>query len=514
MSPPLFGFEGGLTLDGRRHNRDLAIEPGPLPRTLILPLHQHVGEPAEPVVSLGETVLRGQLVARAENYVCAPIHASTSGTVVAIEDRPVPHPSGLSAPCIVIESDGEDRVAPPLPAIDDPATTPARILRARVREAGIVGLGGAAFPTAIKLNPPADAPPDTLIANAVECDTHITCDDRLLRERPERVLDGVAIVADMLGVSRVRVAVEEDKPEAARSLRSALAASGLADTRGQDWAVVDVPKRYPAGSERQLIHNLTGRRVPRDGLPKDVGVITSNVGTFAAIHRAVRHGEPLTQRVVTVTGDGVHRPANVEARIGTPMAELIDHCGGYREGVYQLVMGGSLMGTALLSDTVPLIKASNCLLAATPSELPPAAPPLPCIRCGACADVCPESLAPQQIYWHTRARDYERADDWGAFDCIECGACAWVCPSHIPLVQYFRHAKGAIAQKEQEKARAELARRRHEFRQERLEREKREQAERRRRKKAALRESKDDRKATIDAALARARQKKTPEKEE
>lgn len=407
MSGGLYGFAGGLTLDGRRFTRDRPIEPGPLPRTLILPLHQHVGEPAEPVVSVGERVLRGQMVAQADNYVCAPVHASTSGTVVAIEDRQVPHPSGLAAPCIVIESDGDDRAAPPMAVIDDPAGTPARVLRARVREAGIVGLGGAAFPTAIKLNPPSDTLPDTLIANGVECDTHITCDDRLMRERPEQILDGVATAADMLNVVRIRIAVEGDKPEAARALRDALAASGLADDGRRDWAVVDVPKRYPAGSERQLIHNLTGRRVPSDGLPKDVGVITSNVGTFAAIHRAIRHGEPLIRRIVTITGDGVRRPANVEARIGTPMAELIDHCGGYHDGVYQLVMGGSLMGTALLSDDVPLIKASNCLLAATPSELPPAEPPMPCIRCGACAEACPERLAPQQIYWHTRARDYD-----------------------------------------------------------------------------------------------------------
>ena len=513
MNGPLHGFRGGLDLDGRRHTRDQAIRPGPLPRTLVLPLHQHIGEPAEPVVAVGDTVLRGQPVARADNYVCAPVHASSSGTVVAIEDRPVPHPSGLSAPCIVIETDGEDRWAPPLPPIDNPTDTPARVLRARIREAGIVGLGGAAFPTAIKLNPPTDTPPDTLIVNGVECDTHLTCDDRLMRERPTEILSGAAIAAGMLGAGRVRVAVESDKPEAAHALERALEDSGLAHGP-LAWTIDRIPKRYPAGSERQLIENLTGRRVPPDGLPKDVGAITSNVATFGAIHRAVRYGEPLTQRIVTVTGDGVRQPGNLEARIGTPVSELIAHCGGYQEDVAQLVMGGSLMGRSLLDDAVPVIKGTNCLLAATPVELTPAAPAMPCIRCGACAEVCPEALTPQQIYWHTRSRDYALADDWGVFDCIECGACAWVCPSQIPLVQYFRHAKGAIAEREKEQARAELARRRHEFRQERLEREKQEQAERRRRKKEALKQGKDDRKATINAALARARRKKSAEKED
>jgi electron transport complex protein RnfC len=496
----LWPFPGGVRLESHKEiSTGVPIEAAPIPRELVIPLRQHVGETPELLVEVGEQVLAGQMLAQASSYLSAAIHASSSGTITAIEPRPVPHPSGLSALCVVIETDGEDRWAEPLPPLDYLQAEP-ELIRRRAREAGIVGLGGAAFPAAVKL----DAQVQTLILNAAECEPYISCDDMLMRERAVEVVEGLKILRRALGAEHCVIGIEDNKPQAYEAL---LAAVGEADIE-----IVQVPTRYPAGGEKQLIQTLTGLEVPADGLPLDLGIVCHNVGTAAALHQAVAHGRPLISRIVTVTGAAVARPCNLEVRIGTPMRALIEACDGYSSKVDRLLMGGPMMGFAVQDDALPIVKTSNCILAGTAAEFPRLGEAMPCIRCGACAEACPVSLLPQQLYWFARARDFDKAREYDVFDCIECGACAYSCPSHIPLVQYYRYAKSELWAAERERQQADVARGRHAFRQLRLEREKEEAAERRRRKKEALAQPKaaaaDPKKDAIAAALARAKQKK------
>ncbi len=496
-------FHGGVHLPGHKHESTrLPIRPARLPKTLVIPLGQHIGQPAEPVVSVGERVLKGQLIARAADYVSAPVHASSSGTVVAIEDRPIPHPSGRAAPCIVIETDGQEqwRWRKSLPG-DYRDMDPSH-LRNLIREAGIVGLGGAGFPTAVKLNPLPGKVVETLILNGAECEPYITCDDMLMRERPYDILSGVEIMRHALQAERVVIAVENNKPQAIEALREALRFRKLEER----IELIPVPTIYPAGAEKQLIKVITGREVPSNGLPIDIGVVCHNIGTAAAVHRAIHLGEPLISRIVTIAG-GVAEPRNLEVLIGTPFRELVEECHGVPGTLDKLIMGGPMMGIAVHSDQVPVIKTTNCILAVTVADmpLPHRGYAMPCIRCGRCYDACPMELLPQQLYWHARAKDLEKVQEYHLFDCIECGCCDYVCPSHIPLVQYYRYAKTAIWAQEREREKADLARRRFEARKARLEREKREREQRHKRKRQVKPE---DRQATILAAM----QKKAQEK--
>ncbi|MEJ2382747.1 MAG: electron transport complex subunit RsxC [Gammaproteobacteria bacterium] len=498
-------FHGGLHLPSNKHqSTGLHIARAPVPKRLILPLQQHIGEPAEALVEVGERVLKGQVVARASGYVSVPVHASSSGTVAEIGDHPVPHPSGLSAPCIVIDTDGEDEWTQlPEPTPDYTALDPSA-LRNRVRDAGIVGLGGAGFPSFIKLNPGAGKAVDTLVLNGAECEPYISCDDMLMREHPEQIIRGAQIMRHALHAGRCLIGIEDNKPEAAAALREA-----LKQIDDPTINVVVVPTIYPTGGEKQLIRVLTGKEVPSNGLPLDIGVVCHNVATAAAVYAALHEATPLISRIVTVTGGGVGEPRNLEVRIGTPVRELIEYCGGYTD-VKRLVLGGPMMGFTLLSDDVPITKTSNCILAATLKESPEPPPPMPCIRCGSCAEVCPAQLLPQQLYWHSRSKEFDKVQDYHLFDCIECGCCAYVCPSHIPLVHYYRFAKTEIWAQEREKRKAEQARRRHEFHTARLEREKAEREARMRKKKAALKKddgADDSKKAAIDAAMQRVREK-------
>lgn len=504
MTDRLFRFRGGLQLDGFKalSNREPSL-PADLPERLILPLQQHIGEPSEPVVKVGQAVLKGQLVASSGGYVSVPVHASTSGTVVALDDYPVPHPSGLKAPCIVIEPDGEDRWCERRPVADYAALDPSG-LRNLIRDAGIVGLGGAGFPTFIKLNPGPDRTVDTLILNGTECEPYITCDDRLMRERPEEIVAGARIIRHAVQARHCVIGVEDNKPEALEALR-------VATTDGIE--VVAVPTVYPTGGEKQLIRVLTGREVPSDGLPADAGVLMQNVATAAAVHRAVERGEPLVSRYVTITGRGVPKPRVLEVRLGTPVADLVAQCGGSAEALGALIVGGPMMGFALHDAGVPATKTTNCILAQTRAEIRASAPVMPCIRCGACDEVCPVRLLPQQIYWYARAKDFDKVQDYHVFDCIECGSCAYVCPSHIPLVQYYRFAKTEIWAQEREREKSDAARRRHESRLARLEREKCEREARHREKRAALAarsgEKAGAKKVAIEAALERAKAKRS-----
>ena len=477
MTQKLWHFPGGLHLDGHKAaSTTTPVMAARLPKRLVLPLQQHIGAPAKPLVAVGDHVLKGQVIAAASGYVSVPLHAPTSGSVVEIAEHPIPHPSGLSALCIVLDSDGEDRWGA-RKVIAHPTTVEPSALRNVLREAGIVGLGGAGFPSFIKLNHLPGSVVETLILNGAECEPYITCDDMLMREHAAEILAGLVIMRHALQAKRCVIGIEDNKPEAYAALCQAAQQGGLPEVE-----VIQVPTRYPAGGEKQLIQVLTGKEVPSNGLPIQIGVVCHNVATARAVHRAITHGEPLLTRYVTVTGEGIPTPRNLEVMFGTLMSELITQCGGTADPA-PLLMGGPMMGFALPHANVPVIKTTNCLLLSRPVATPQA---LPCIRCGACAEVCPAQLLPQQLYWHARAKDFAKTQTYNLFDCIECGACATVCPSTIPLVQYYRFAKGEIWAQEREKQKADIARQRHEARLERLALEKAERDARHAEKKAAL----------------------------
>ena len=507
----LHRFPGGLQLeDHKAMATGRPVEPAAVPGELVIPLQQHIGEPAIPMVEIGERVVGGQAIAEAQGNISAFIHASSSGTVTAITERLIPHPSGLTANCIVIETDGRDEFIAPAPLDNWRDANPATIHQ-HVRKAGIVGLGGAAFPTDIKLTADELHRIDRLILNGAECEPYICCDDMLMRERADEVISGALIMMRALATSRCQLAIEDNKPEAEDALRAAIDAADC----NEEIEIISVPSVYPEGGEKQLIQVLTGKEVPSEGLPIDIGIVCHNVGTAAAVHRSVVDGMPLVSRFVAVTGGGVNEPRVLDARIGTPFSALIEAAGSARDSAVRLLMGGPMMGFAIRDDSVPVIKATNCILLATEEEIRPHKEPMPCIRCGECAQVCPASLLPQQLFWHTRARDFDKVEDYDVFDCIECGCCDVVCPSHIPLASHFRFAKTEIWGKEAERARADIARQRHEARQERIEKEKREQEERRQRKKRMLDnlDKGESKKEEIKAAMERAKKKKQERQE-
>ncbi len=501
----LFRFHGGVHLESHKHMATARpIQVADVPARLVLPLNQHVGGPAEALVAEGDRVLRGQPIARPTGYLGAGVHASSSGTVIAVRDHVVPHPSGLSAPCIVIETDGEDRPWEGYDPLSNYRTLNGPALRARVREAGLVGLGGAAFPTAVKLS--AGSGLKALILNGAECEPYICCDDMLLRERADEVVAGAQALLHALEIERCVIAIEDDKPEALAALNAALEREADARLR-----VVPVPCLYPEGGEKQLIQVLTGEEVPANGVPPDIGYLVQNVATAAAVARAVLSGEPLISRIVTVTGHGVTRPGNLEVRLGTPVADVIEACGGYTADARHLIMGGAMMGFPLASADVPVIKATNCLLVATDEDIRPRRPALPCIRCGECGVACPAHLLPQQLYWHARSDNFDAAAETGLFDCIECGCCDVVCPSNIPLTAYFRFAKAEVFAQERERVSSDLARERFEARKNRLEAEAEVKRARTEARKTALKKADGDdgtRKALIDDVVATAKARK------
>ncbi|MDD9892681.1 MAG: electron transport complex subunit RsxC [Gammaproteobacteria bacterium] len=483
----VWSFPGGLHPPQFKDlSNTTPIVKAPLPKRVVLPLHMHIGAPAVPMVEVGDRVLRGQMIAKPEGYVSAPVHASISGHVVSIGPRPIPHPSGLEGECIVIESDGKDEAIAPSETAESFTEVDPSHLRNLVRQAGIVGLGGAAFPSAVKLNPGPSKnnsrPVDTLIINGAECEPYITCDDRLMREEAEEIVAGIRVIMHATGTTRCLIGIEDNKPEAQAAVNAVLTAQKAGHIR-----VVSTPTIYPEGGEKQLVKVLTGKEVPAGGLPSQVGVICQNVGTTRAIYRAVCKGEPLTNRIVTITGRGVNSAQNLEVRIGTPIEDLINFCGGYTADVERLIMGGLMMGFALATDEIPVVKSTNCVLVATKGEVnTEVGDAMPCIRCGECATVCPVKLLPQQLYWHSKADEFEKTQEYNLFDCIECGCCAHVCPSHIPLVQYYRYAKSEIWEQEKDRRKADGARQRFEFREDRIAREEAEKAERAAAKKKQL----------------------------
>ena len=510
----LWHFHGGIHPAGQKKcSTTTAISDALIPSQLILPLSQHIGEPAEPVVKVGQQVKKGQVIAQCQGENCTGLsvylHAPTSGTIRAIDSYPTPHPSGLNSPCIIIDTDGHDTWGERLPTFENYQDIDAEVLYQHIAKAGIVGLGGAGFPTHIKLNSPVI---DTLILNAAECEPYITCDDMLMREAATEIIAGTQMVRHILGdVKRCIIAIEDNKPEAYDALNEHC-------EQHEHIELIKVPTLYPTGGERQLIKILIDQEIGRSELPAQHGIVVQNIATVYAIYHAIQHGTPLLSRTITVTGSAIAEPKNLHALLGTPMHALLNQCGCKSE-VQRLIMGGSMMGFSVPSADLPIVKTSNCLIASCEEDIETSYnDPSPCIRCGSCMEACPINLLPQQMYWYTQSKEFKKVEQHNIFDCIECGCCAYVCPSHIPLVNYYRYAKSEIRSANVEREKSEIARQRHEFRTQRLEREAAERKARHKKKRALPKKTttstttgeddKESKKAVIAAALARAKAKK------
>ena len=494
----LYHFHGGLRL---RHNKKIfceaPVEKMPLATRYFVPLLQHSGREAEPMVTEGQKILKGEQLGCFRQHGNDCVHAPTSGTVTAIANHPISHPSGVEGRCVVIKPDGLDQWKDLDPVGEWEQASPAR-LREIIGGSGIVGLGGAVFPTGFKVRQASERGIHTLILNGSECEPYISCDEMLMREQPDSVILAARILQKAVGANRTVIAIEDQMGEVGRALDESVRKSGVS---GID--IVKVTTIYPEGGENQLIKVLTGLEVPSGGRPTDLGLLCQNVATATAVARAVTEGKPLIERIVTVTGNGMRKPRNLLAQIGTPISNLVDHCGGYAPGAARLVLGGPMMGYALSSDSNPVIKAANCILVLTADDILPPQPEMPCIRCGECARVCPAMLLPQALNWSVRNGLWDDTRDLGLSDCIECGCCDFVCPSHIPLVDWFRFGKSELHLLELERSTAEAARQRFEARGTRLERLKRERKQRIEEKKRALRNDSDKQKK-IAAAIERA----------
>ena len=469
-----FEFPGGIHPPERKlRSSQVALIEARLPSRVMLPLQQHTGQAATPCIAPGDPVKVGSIIAQREGMISSNLHASISGMVAEV-----------SATHITIEGDGQDEWQR-LSTLDWRSTDPVELLE-RLNESGIVGLGGAGFPTHIKARVVERHAIHTLVINAAECEPYITADDLTLRHYANEVLEGAQIIAKLCGAQHIVVGIEDNKPDAIEALRQALP---LAPSNGQLMTaeLKVIPTRYPSGGERQLIKKLLDLNVPSGGLPADVGVLCHNPGTLLAILQAVRDGQPLISRIVTLTGDALTQPGNRWVRLGTSVKELLEQAGLNPSGLNQVIQGGPMMGTPLLTLNTPVTKLTNCLVAATIDELPPLPAESPCIRCGECESVCPVALLPQQLHWYARAKEDVKLESYHLFDCIECGACSYVCPSHIPLVVDYREAKSRIRLQRIETAKAEYAKHRFEFRQARLAREEAEKQARREARQAQQR---------------------------
>lgn len=458
----LFRIRGGVhppaMKEGTAHQ---AIRTLPMPELLYIPLQQHIGAPAEAVVRRGDKVLKGQLLAKSQGAISAPVHAPTSGTIKKIAKHPAPHPSGLPVRTIILEADGRDEWLPLEDALADPFALEGDEIARRVAEAGIVGMGGATFPASVKLGLGKRYKLDSLVINGAECEPYLTCDDRLMQEQADEIIDGIRIMLHALMARQALVAIEMNKPDAVQMMQEAAKAF-------ENIHIVAVPVQYPMGSEKHLVQTLTGKETPAKGLTADIGVVVHNVATAQAVHHAIRYHRPLIARVVTVSGGAVNQPANLLTPIGTPVSVLLDACGGYKEEPARLLGGGPMMGQPLPDTCVPIVKGSGAVLALAASETI-AREAMPCIRCGACVQVCPCGLVPLDMAAFTRKGDMEGANSIGLMDCVSCGSCSYVCPAHIPLVQYFNHAKGALREQQRNKQKQDETKRLAEARSARME---------------------------------------------
>ena len=486
-----------------------------LPKQLIIPLQQHIGREGDLLVSIGEHVLKGQALTLSTNPMVVPIHAPTSGTISAIKMSVIAHPSGLSQLCIIFDVDGDDTWRKREVCHDIELLSNHQIIE-KIANAGIAGMGGAGFPTHIKVNSKVNSKPDInfLIINGVECEPYITADDLLMMEQSNAIVDGIKILDKLLTPAFILIAIENNKPKAIKALQQATA-------NIEKIKVCVVPTKYPAGGEKQLIQILTGKEVTSGQLPIHAGIVMQNVATCFAINEAVRHDTPLIRRVVTVTGQALDKPQNVWALLGTPINFLLEQCSvqHIKNEKQPVIMGGPMMGFSVSSELVPIVKTSNCILVPSKVEMPSAfekeSKEVECIRCGQCSDVCPSQLLPQELQWSAKAKDHAQLKKLNLSDCIDCGACAYVCPSQIPLVHYYRIAKAEILEQQQLDLKAEKAKTRFEARKLRLEKEK--VARQEKQKKAAAARKAVMNKATpeatgaksaVAAALARVKAKK------
>ncbi len=417
--------------------RDQVIEVMPMPQRLVVHFTQNLGAPPEPVIKKGDIVQKGQVIAESRGFVSVPIHAPTSGTVKSIDVYP--HPVGVDMPAAVIVPDGEDEWVEGCNDERDDTGLDGATLKNLIHDAGMVGMGGAAFPTHVKLSPPKEKPIDLLIINGAECEPYLTADHRLMLEKPEGIVAGSSLFARVLGVKRIIVAVEKNKPDAIETIRR-----HIVDRKG--FSVESMNVVYPQGAEKQLIFALTGRRVPAGGLPMDVGVLVQNVGTAFAAYEAVRFGRPLIQRVVTVTGGGIVQPKNILTLIGTTFEDLVAFCGGFHENTGKVISGGPMMGVAQYSLQASVTKGTSGIVLLRQEEIPQFVSDA-CIRCGRCITVCPMRLQPSALSIFVERMHFDEAEDYNVGDCIECGCCAYVCPSRRPLVHHFRRAKAEVRER-------------------------------------------------------------------
>ncbi|MDM5114475.1 electron transport complex subunit RsxC [Aeromonas salmonicida] len=459
----LWDFHGGIHPPENKHQSSLTpvVDAG-LPPQLIIPVRQHAGPAGDLLVQIGDKVKKGQALTRYDKGRIVPVHASTSGTITAIGHHTVAHPSGLDDLCITLTPDGDDAWGEHQGKPDYWNLDRGELLE-RIQQAGIAGLGGAVFPTHSKLDGRGQLT-EVLIVNGLECEPYISTDDRLMQEYADEIMDGIRVLKHLLKPKLTLIGVEDNKPAAIAELTR--------HATDEDVLVKTVPTKYPSGGAKQTIELLTGRQVPKGGRAVDMGIMVLNVATVFAIKRAIIDGEPLISRIVTLTGDAFKKPGNAWVLLGTPVRWLLQRFELQPEADQRVIMGGPMMGFTLPHAMVPVVKATNCLLSPTRAELPPPGPEQACIRCSACADACPANLLPQELYWYSRAKEYDKAEGLNLFDCIECGACAWVCPSQIPLVQYYKIAKDDIREARAEAEKAERAKQRFEAKQARFEREK------------------------------------------
>ena len=437
----LFRIRGGVHPDDRKSlSAEQGIENLPMPALLHIPLQQHIGAPAAALVMRGDTVKKGQLLARSQGAISAPVHAPTSGRIMGVGNYPAHHASGLSVRTITLQPDNLDEWADDIDPVADPFILSADDIADRVASAGIVGMGGATFPSSVKLNLRKRYALHTLVINGAECEPYLTCDDRLMQEHSDEVLQGVLLMARALEVKQILFAIENNKPQAIAAMQKAAASY-------PQLQVIGLPTRYPMGSEKHLVQTLTGKETPARGLTADIGIVVHNVATALAVYEALKHGHPLISRVMTVSGSAIKQPKNVRVLIGTPLDNLIDYCGGYTEQPARIISGGPMMGQPLRETRVPAVKGSNGLLALSESEVH-AAPEMPCIRCASCVQACPCGLVPLEMAANIRAGNLDTSVGLGLLDCISCGSCSYVCPAHIPLAQYFNYAKGELAQRQ------------------------------------------------------------------
>lgn len=485
-------FRGGIVIPNPHPVANIEIVQAPLPNKVVLPLQQRIADEAIACVEVGERVLTGQIIAKTEDCFCVPIHASISGIVTAIDHQIIPHKSGLKSQCITIESDGKDEWISSSNHNADFSRCNQTALIETIQASGIVGLGGAGFPSHTKLTGIQDC--HALIINGTECEPGIMCDDALMQYHPNKVIRGVEILLHICGASRAIVVIEDNKQAAFRSL--------LMHNQNDKISIVKIPTKYTSGAEKLLVKALLGIEIPSGGFAIDVGVVCQNVATTKAIFDAVVENKPLVSRIVTVTGSGVEMPNNYEVRLGASFEHIIA-LAKPNDNVHDIRMGGMMMGVDVDNIKVPICKITNCIFVNNAQKNPITQP---CIRCGQCNQVCPVDLLPQQLYWYAKNENTDKAMDYNLVDCIECRCCDYVCPSHIPLAEYFIFAKALHHQKIQNQYRTDIARERFEFREYRLERNEAERAEMMATKREELKKkmaNDDVQKEKITAAMQR-----------